>query len=260
LIFVTYGQRLLSKQTFADVYKQKYKGLAISLEMFSHSLAGNYTNFGVFEVYSDMSLSNSLRLALQMCLAIPETALPAYIKSLRSYYSFLDLATRNFMSNIMELDCSLLAQLIRCIEDGLCSFETGVATQCCSCIDNIVSFFFLNKDNPESEGQAVRKFLLEQPQPLKRVLQLMFQLVIAGELTSTWSMSRPLLGLILLYEEDFIRLQEVLTNQQVEEKKEQFRSFFRDLMNTIDASLSSKNKDLFTRNLYNFAHNIRALV
>lgn len=79
-ILVTFGTRILQKTQFRDVYVEKYKGIGICLQMFSHSLHGNYTNFGVFELYSDSSLSKSMALALQMCLAIPLQELNAYLK------------------------------------------------------------------------------------------------------------------------------------------------------------------------------------
>ena len=34
-----------------DVYQQKYKGLHIVLLMVARALAGNYVNFGVFDLY-----------------------------------------------------------------------------------------------------------------------------------------------------------------------------------------------------------------
>lgn len=64
--------RILEKPDFGDLYKEKYKGLAVALEMFSHAMNGNYVNFGVFDLYGDGTLNNSLKLCLSMCLAIPD--------------------------------------------------------------------------------------------------------------------------------------------------------------------------------------------
>lgn len=63
---------MLGRSDFTDLYRQKYKGIACSLDMLSNALSGGYTNFGVFEVYNDNILANSLALALQLCLAIPD--------------------------------------------------------------------------------------------------------------------------------------------------------------------------------------------
>lgn len=256
-ILITYGKRILEKQDFRDPYKEKYKGLAVALEMFSRALNGNYVNFGIFDLYGDGALDNALKLALSMCLAIPDEDLQAYVRSLKPFYSFLDLATKNFMPQILELTPQMLAQLIRSVEDGLCSFEPGVSMQCCSTIDNIVTFFYQRLSSPDVEGQAVRLFLETQPQSLKRVLQLMFQLVITGEFSSMWSMSRPLLGLILLHEQEFLNIKQQLLEQQGKDRRAKLETFFADLMMSVDTSLDNKNKDQFTRNLYQFSQSMR---
>ncbi|KAF8817967.1 importin-beta N-terminal domain-containing protein [Cardiosporidium cionae] len=254
---MTYGTRILERTQFRQIYREKYKGLATALEMFSHVLSGNYVVFGVFEVYGDLALSNSLKLCLEMCLAIPQDDLQAYLKSLKPFYSFLDLATKNFIADVMNLSTASLAQLIQAVEDGLCSFETNVSMQCCSIVDNVVTHFCNKKDSPEADGQAIRNFLESAPQVMRRILQLMFQLVITGEHSSPWSMSRPLLGLILLYENEFILIQRQLASQHLEEKQLQLEQYFTELMRGVEANVSSKNKEVFTRNLYQFAQSVR---
>ena len=64
--------RILQKQDFTDPYKEKYKGMAVALQILSNIISGSYCHYEVFEVYGDTVLNDSLRLALQMCLAIPQ--------------------------------------------------------------------------------------------------------------------------------------------------------------------------------------------
>merc|ERR1711920_968428 len=260
-ILVTYGTRILQRQQFRDLYVEKYKGSGIALDMFSHALHGGYTNFGVFELYSDNSLSNSMALALRMCLAIPLQELNAYLKALKPYYYFVELATRGHMSKVMELDSVMLTTLLQSIEEGLLSFETGVSMQCCATVDNVISHFHQQSQNqkPSAEQERVRRFLTEAPQCLQKILHLMFQLVMTGEFSSTWSISRPLLGLVLLHEQHFMQLKEQLVNSQIEERRAKLRQYFDDLMSGVENNLSTKNKDHFTRNLYNFAQVVRTL-
>ncbi|CAL1139660.1 unnamed protein product, partial [Cladocopium goreaui] len=259
-ILVTYGTRILQRTQFRDVYVEKYKGIGVCLDMFSHALHGNYTNFGVFELYSDNSLSNSMALALRMCLAIPLQELNAYLKALKPYYYFVELATRGHMPKVMELDSGTFSQLMQSVEEGLLSFETGVQMQSCAVVDNVISYFhsqLTGKSTPEQD--RVRRFLQEAPQCLQKILHLMFQLVMTGEFSSMWSISRPLLGLILLHDQHYLQLKEQLINQQIEEKRAKLRSYFDDLMTGVENSMNTKNKDHFTRNLYNFAQVVRTL-
>jgi exportin-7 len=259
-ILCTYGTRILQRTQFKDMYVEKYKGIGVSLDMFSHALHGNYTNFGVFELYGDNALSNSMALALRMCLAIPLNELNAYLKALKPYYYFLELATRGHMSKVMELEPAMLTTLLASIEEGLLSFETGVSMQCCAAVDNTITYFHAQSTSkPSPERERVVRFLDQAPQCLQKILHLMFQLVMTGEYSSTWSISRPLLGLILLHEQYFLQMKEQLVNAQIEERRPKLRGYFDDLMSGVENNLTTKNKDSFTRNLYNFAQVVRTL-
>merc|ERR1711941_203222 len=110
--------------------------------------------------------------------------------------------------------------------------------QCCATVDNVITYFHQqlhNKMTPEQE--CVRRFLAEAPQCLQKILHLMFQLVMTGEFSSTWSISRPLLGLVLLHEQYFLQLKEQLVNSQIEERRQKLRSYFDDLMSGVENNL-----------------------
>ena len=50
------------------------------------ALAGNYVNFGVFELYGDRALSDALDAALKMTLSIPLSDILAYRKVCKLFY------------------------------------------------------------------------------------------------------------------------------------------------------------------------------
>jgi len=256
-ILMTFGSRILQRTEFKDLYTEKYKGIGVSLGMFSNALQGQYTNFGVFELYNDNSLANSMALSLRLCLAVPLNDLSAYLKTLKPYYTFLEQATRSHCAKVMELDPPLVATLVASIEEGLLSFESSVSMQCCTTVDYLVTFFHNHKDKQTAEGAAVRRFLEEQPQSCLRILQLMIQLVMSGEFNSTWSISRPLLGLILLHEQQFLDIRQQIIAQQIEERRTKLSGFFDELMAGVEKNLTTKNKDHFTRSLYHFAQVVR---
>ncbi|PNY06418.1 exportin 7, partial [Trifolium pratense] len=79
-LIVAYGSRILTLPNTADVYTYKYKGIWICLTILSRALAGNYVNFGVFELYGDRALSDALDAALKMTLSIPMSDILAYRK------------------------------------------------------------------------------------------------------------------------------------------------------------------------------------
>ena len=53
---MTYGSRVVTLGATSDPYGQKYKGIWICLELLKRALAGNYVNFGVFDLYGDPAL------------------------------------------------------------------------------------------------------------------------------------------------------------------------------------------------------------
>lgn len=259
-ILIVISNNLLRKEKFIDIYKEKYKIIALLLNMFNNCLNGDFVNFAIFDIYNDDILNNSLNLALKMCLVIPTNDLLSYIKHLKPYFSFLDLVTKNFFQRILNLEFELIADIIHNVKEGLCSFDYTVSMTCCSILDNTVTFIFVNRKNSTEQGQIIRNFLESQPQALKEVLILMFHLILGGEFSSTWSMSHPLLGLILLNTQEYFKIQEQLISQQTEDKKQKLRHSFCKLMDNINSNLTPTNKDYFTKNLYAFAQEVRNIL
>ena len=115
---------------------------------------------------------------------------------------------------VNELSSQDMARLIQNVEEGLVSYDVSVSMQCCSIIDNIITFFKTeidkNQGNNNLQGDIVQiqRFIQEQPNSLLKVLNMMFGLVMTGDYQSTWSISRPLLGLILLHENQFVQMKE----------------------------------------------------
>jgi len=108
-----------------------------------------------------------MALALRMCPTISLQELNAYLKALKPYYYFPELATRGHMSKVMECETAVLTTRLQNVEEGLLSFETGVSMQCCATVDNVISYFHQRlqcKMSPERE--RVRRLLAETPQCL----------------------------------------------------------------------------------------------
>ena len=72
-IVCQHGERLIAMQVPAgsDVYAAKYKGAWLLFQIFHRSLAGNYVNFGVFELYGDPCLTKALDTVVRLALSIP---------------------------------------------------------------------------------------------------------------------------------------------------------------------------------------------
>lgn len=60
-----------------------------------------------------------------------------------------------------------------------------------------------------------------------------------------WSMSRPLLGLILLNEDYFNQLRQSIISQQPIDKQVNMKQLFDNLMHGIERNLLAKNRDRY---------------
>jgi len=88
------------------------------------------------------------------------------------------------------------------------------------------------------------------------MLSTVLNIVMFEDCKNQWSMSRPLLGLILLNEKYFQELQRNVIAMQPVEKQEDMAQCFRNLMEGVEPSLITKNRDRFTQNLSIFRREV----
>lgn len=89
------------------------------LNTLTNALSGNYVNFGVFSLYNDQALQNSLDVSLQICLQIPISDVLAYVKLSRAYFAFLEILFRNHLDSLSGLDAAVFIQLLKANQEGL---------------------------------------------------------------------------------------------------------------------------------------------
>jgi hypothetical protein len=89
------------------------------LNVLTATLSGNYVNFGVFALYEDKALQNSLDVSLQMCLQIPLNDILAYMKLSKAYFGFLEVLMKGHLDVLCGLDSSVFITLIKTLHEGL---------------------------------------------------------------------------------------------------------------------------------------------
>ncbi|CAH8527138.1 unnamed protein product [Schistosoma guineensis] len=91
---------------------------------------------------------------------------------------------------------------------------------------------------------------------LRRILITLLSSVIQEECRCQWSMSRPLLPLILLNQQYYTELKNRVIKELPEEKQESATKLFDKLMEDVECNLTVKNRDTFTQNLSTFKHSL----
>ncbi|XP_068659491.1 uncharacterized protein [Aristolochia californica] len=260
-LIVAYGSRVLRLPVSSDLYAYKYKGIWICLTILSRALGGNYVNFGVFELYGDRALVDVLDIALKMTLSIPLADILAFRKLTKAYFAFLEVLFNTHITFILNLDTSTFMHIVGSLESGLKGLDVNISSQCASAVDSLAAFYFNNitlGEAPNSPAAInLARHIVDCPSLFPEILKTLFEIVLFEDCGNQWSLSRPMLSLILINEQIFSDLKVQILASQPADQQQRLSLCFDKLMADVNRSLDSKNRDKFTQNLTIFRHDFR---
>ncbi|XP_005376382.1 PREDICTED: ran-binding protein 17 isoform X3 [Chinchilla lanigera] len=208
----TYGNQILSLGSLSkdQIYPMKLKGISICYSALKSALCGNYVSFGVFKLYRDNHFDNVLQAFVKMLLSVSHSDLLQYRKLSQSYYPLLECLTQDHMSFIANLEPAVLLYVLTSMSEGLTSLDTVVSSSCCTSLDYIVTYLFkhiakegkkpLRCREATQAGQRLLHFMQQNPDVLQQMMSVLMNTIVFEDCRNQWSVSRPLLGLILLNE------------------------------------------------------------
>merc|ERR1712029_1224999 len=267
-IICTYGTRILADPRSIpkdQMYPLKLKGISICFSMLKAALCGSYVNFGVFRLYGDEALDNALNIFVKLLLSIPQSDLLDYPKLSQTYYVLLECLAQDHMAFLATLEPQVFLYILSSISEGLTALDTMVCTGCCATLDHIVTHLFKQmslKANKVRRGQtmpendALVQVVKMHPEILQQMLSTVLNIIMFEDCRNQWSMSRPLLGLILLNEDYFQSLRDQIIQSQPASKQTSMATWFKNLMDGVERNLLTKNRDKFTQNLSVFRRDI----
>ncbi|VVC45632.1 Armadillo-type fold,Armadillo-like helical,Importin-beta, N-terminal domain [Cinara cedri] len=260
-VVCTYGNNILNLDVQQDMmYKKKLKGISICFSMLKAALCGNYVNFGVFKLYGDDTLENALNIFVKLLLSIPLSDLMHYPKLSQTYYGLLECLAQDHMEFLSTLEPQVFLYILSSISEGLNALDMSICTGCCTTLDHIVTYVFkqllLKGKKVRRRMQQVNEIFLRTLEThlgvFRQILQTVLNIIIFEECRNQWSMSRPLLGLILLNEEYFNQLRDIILQSQPIDKQPAMAQWFEMLMEGVERNLASRNRERFTQNLSSF--------
>ena len=184
----------------------------------------------------------------------------------QTFYVLLECLAQDHMNFLASLEPPVFLYILSSISEGLTALDTMVCTGCCATLDHIVTYLFrwISKTgkakhtaaNGSREGEACLKVLEQHPELLQQMLSTILNIIMFEDCRNQWSMSRPLLGLILLNEEYFTQLRSQVIQAQAADVQAAMAQWFENLMDGIERNLLTKNRDRFTQNLSVFRRDI----
>jgi exportin-7 len=260
-IVCSYGKRILQLPVHSDIYIEKYKGIRLMFNVLTCALQGNYVNFGVFNLYGDISLQNALDVSLQLCLEIPLVHVLTYMKLSKAFYGFLEVLFRSHLDALSGLGSAVFIQLVQMNHEGLQSSEVTVSALCASTIDHIATYMFLNQKKEKPTVLLIRQHIASAPDILNQVMNTLFNSLLFASTANNWAVTRPILSLMLASSDSFNQYQEYLIGtQQVPENKIKLKEDFDKLVADIQMSVETANRDRFTQKLTMFRLSVRGFL
>jgi exportin-7 len=263
-VVCAYGSRLLSMPTLStndpEIYKKRYKGLSLALSVLNSALGGNYVCFGVFELYQDPALENSLKVALELVKSIPVDDINAYPKVSKAYFSFIEILFRNHRRNAFALDTNMFMQIMATVHDGLQSSDATISAFCANTIDHITSYYFTHRTKDKPEMLNLQKHLALHPTFFSSLTGTLFNLLLYGPPQNHWAVMRPMLSLMLASEDSFKQYKEHLLSTQSPENQAKLEEALNQLLLDVNPSLDNANRDRFTQKLTAFRVSARSFL
>jgi len=249
-VLVAYGKHVLSAgNAVPNAYEYRYKGIWVCLLMLARAMSGNYVNFGVFDLYGDPALKDALDTALRLVLSVPLADILGFRKLSRAYFS-LDRTTFTF--------------LLTSLEAGLKSLDVAISSSCAAAVDALAGFYFRavvqgpEVPPPPAGTQEIADHVRAAPHLFPEILKTLFEVVLFEECSNQWSLSRPMLSLILINETIYNDLKAQIIASQPTERQAHLAACLDRLMTDVGRNLEPKNRDKFTQNLTVVRHEYRS--
>lgn len=263
-VLVIYSSAVMQRRNVSDVYAEKYKGIWLCLALLSRALNGSYVNFGVFDLYGDPALVNALEAAMSMALSVPVQDVMVYNKVAKAYFVFLEALCHNHTAFVVGKPHATFVRIIKSLEIGVKSIDTTISSQCAMAIDNLATWLHKHLvavddiSQVKPAAQAFAQHAQQSPTLFPEVLQALFEIALFEECFNQWSLSRPMLSLILINEQSLSTLKQQLVASQPMEKQALLATCLDKLMKDVDRTLESKNRDRFTQNLTIVRHEYKS--
>uniref|UniRef100_A0A095A144 Exportin-7 n=1 Tax=Schistosoma haematobium TaxID=6185 RepID=A0A095A144_SCHHA len=226
-LLCNFGLQLLSNPCQIpknSLYQIKLKPIMTSLNLLKICLSGNLVNFGVFSMFHDDSLERVMEMSIQLLLSLSNTELHDHPKLALCHFGLLEHMLNEHIIFVASLGTPILLHFLETIANNIISLDSGISEVCCVCLDYFSTHLFkiVQREQRSNRTTDAKSNLLNLLMPttsnsqnvemisgvnlLRRILITLLSSVIQEECRCQWSMSRPLLPLILLNQQVCNRL------------------------------------------------------
>ncbi|KAK9862581.1 hypothetical protein WJX84_002726 [Apatococcus fuscideae] len=158
-----------------------------------------------------------------MALCMPLNDILSYRKVARSYFGLLDVLAHNHTSVLAQTDIHTFSSILISLDSGLRNLEPSISSQCATAVENLAASYLKNSQAFGAEvtspaAQAIGQHLQQRPELLPQLMTTLFEIVLFDDCSNQWSLSRPMLALILINEPIFNNLKRQLISTQPKDR------------------------------------------
>ncbi|CAF4887841.1 unnamed protein product, partial [Rotaria sp. Silwood1] len=217
----------------------------------------NYVNFGVFQLYSDPCFDNFLQVFISILTTIKISHLFSYPKLTLAFFSLIETFSTVKIDYLANLSRPLFGYILETINEGLLSSEQIVQNACCVYLDTLLSHVFRSVKKHIASANLMTN-IQEYESLFRQILVNLLNSIIYSECKNIYTVSKPLLGLILLNENKFFtEIKQQLLYGHTQAKQAILSTALDNLMTGIDRTLKESNKENFTQNITQFRSNVQ---
>ena len=133
----------------------------------------------------------------------------------------------------------------------------SVSAICASAIDHLATYMFLNLNKDKPTVNLIRAHLAYEPDVLHQLMATLLNTLLFATIANNWSVTRPILSLLLASEASFNDYKATLLSTQTPENQEKLKEEFAKLTADVQRSVEVTNRDKFTQKLTMFRLNVR---
>ena len=187
-------------------------------------------------------------------------------KLARAFYYFVHTLTKGHLKRLVGIPAPAWKRIMEAVREGLETDDATIANHASYALDYTATAFVQHARKDSAVGRQLREQVSKEPTVFDSMMKLLFQLVVFGESSTQWAMTRPMLPLILAADmvtpRSWDAFKESLTGSQPVEGGVRARLVeeLGKLMKDITRSLESPNRDRFSQRLSSFRLAVRSFV
>ncbi|KAJ2311529.1 hypothetical protein H4R23_004995, partial [Coemansia sp. Cherry 401B] len=251
-----YGRLAMGTRAVRDVYKERYKGVAVCFTMLMRLIAGKYVAIGVMPLYGDVALEQAYRTVLELLRQFPVQDVIAYPKLGKAALAMLEVLLARANVDLVPLDAPTYERLMLLCVEAFDHAETAVSSAACSVIDGLLTAAIDGADTGHSA--ALVELVHSRPDITQHLLRTMLNIVLFEDRPNDWSFSRPLFCLMVLHREYALQYTGQVVQYQPPERRDDLVAALKDLLASTELVLTTANRDAFTQALTQYRRQVTA--